>query len=1037
VRRYALRDLVRNPRRTLSTLLGIALGVALFSAVLFFIDGSGASMTARAIAPVTIDVQAVLTEPLGRPVVLVQHMEPAGRLAGGATAHVSLVVRNTGAVAANEVVVRSLPNPGLEYVRGSAQRNGSRLADVGGKSPFAYGTARIGANLGSVPAHASVRITYTVRASLPVRAALVRSTISTRVSIVPQQANAPGLVSLTALRSRISHVPGVSLADPLAFASLAPRALSVGRRTVNAPAVVFGFDASYAEHSRQTIIVRSGALSPNGAVLSEEAARTLGVQHPGGRLRLVLPGTAAPVWVRVSGIADLSRARALFQSRQGASLEAFLYVPNSVVVGTRFFERVVLPAYRRAAAARSAAVLKSPPTLEVDVRLERSSLHADPSHAFEQTSVIRHQIEHVAVGQSTILDNIGNVLAVAETDASLARRMFLFLGLPGLLLAAFLAAYAGTILAAAQRRETANLRLRGASIRQLTQVLAFRTVALAGVGSVLGMVAGAGAALVVLGASSLFSASTWILAQSALEAALAGIVTTGLALYIPGRRALTRNVSGERRELAIARRPFWRRAYLDIAAAVVAAVAAVIAFRSGAFDTPIASVSNGVGVQLSASLVFLPLGVWAAGTLLSIRTAEALARRIPVARSSGFGPLVRGVLGRSLVRRPGALAAGVLGVSLVTAFGIGLAFFASTYDAAKRADARFTVGSDIRVTASPVSARGHELAFASRLHVAGVASVTPVVARLENAFLRSIANSDVKDLAAIDVRSFAATAPVSDAFFPGSTAAHSLSRLTARRDGILIDPESASVLKVGVGDRIDVVLARGTKYQVLRKMTIVGLFDRLPGFPEGLQAIVNLSYYVQATGSRRIDFFLARTQDSSDAGLAKAVAALRSGPGTANRLSIDTTHTTLNREQSSLTALNVRGLVDLDLFFSFLTSASVIAIFVFGLLLQRRREYVTLRAQGLPARTLQALVLGETAFAAFVGLAVGTVVGTGMGLLLVGVLKPLFILAPAVTVPVTRGTLLFALVAGATLAASAGALAILGRLSPAEVLREQ
>ncbi len=1038
MRRYALRDLLRNPRRTLATLLGIVLGVGLFSGVLFFVDGSGASMTARAIAPVTIDVQAVLSSPLGRPVELSQSVEPRRRLRPGERTRVTLVLRNTGAVAASEVVVRSVPSPRLGYVRGSARRDGARLPDVAGVSPFALGPAQIGFNLGELLPRSTVRFSYALRARRAGRPDGVRSTVSTREAVLPRPANAPGLASLTTLRRRIAGVPGVSYADGLAFVAVPPGALHARRRTIDAPAEVFGFDAAYARHHRRTIRIAQGSLRPDAAVLSAEAARALGITGPRGTVRLVLPGRAAPLSLPVGGIADLSRARALFQSRQGGSLEAFLYVPISIVVGRRLFERVVLPAFRRAAAVRGAAlVVKSPPTLEVDARLERGSLHADPGSAFGQTTVITRRIEKVAVGQTTILDNISNALAVARADARLAQRMFLFLGLPGLLLAAFLAAYAGTILAAAQRREQANLRLRGAGERQLAQILGYRTAAFAGAGSLLGMVAGALAALVVLGASSLFAASTWTLARSALEAAAAGLVTTGLALYVPGRRALARDVSGERRELEITRRPLWRRAYLDVAAAVAVAAAAVVAFRSGTFESTPASVSTGRAVRLPAGLLLFPLGAWAAGAVVSIRLAELLARRLPIGSAARFGPLVRGILGRSLVRRPRGLAAGVLGVALVTAFGVGLAFFASTYDAAKQADARFTVGSDIRVTPSPLSRRAHGRAYASRLRVAGVADVTPVVARLQNAFIRSRANSDVKDLAAIDARSFAATAPLLDSFFHGSTAAQALAHLAARPDGILIDPDSADVLKVGPGDRVDVVLARGTKHQVLRRMTVVGLFTRLPGFPEGLQAVANISYYMKQTGLNRVDFFLAHTTNPSSSGLRTAVAALQAGPGTADRLSVDTTRTTLNREQSSLTALNVRGLVDLDLFFTFLTSAAVIAIFVFGLLLQRRREYVTLRAQGMDARSLQGLVFGETGFVGAIGVVAGAAAGTAMGLLLVEVLKPLFILAPAVSVPWTRGAALLAVVVAATLVATAGALVMLRRLSPSEVLREQ
>ena len=96
----------------------------------------------------------------------------------------------------------------------------------------------------------------------------------------------------------------------------------------------------------------------------------------------------------------------------------------------------------------------------------------------------------------------------------------------------------------------------------------------------------------------------------------------------------------------------------------------------------------------------------------------------------------------------------------------------------------------------------------------------------------------------------------------------------------------------------------------------------------------------------------------------RAVAALRSGPGEADPIDIESTETALDKDQSSLTALNVQGLVDLDSLFTLLMSAAAIAIFVFGLMLQRRREYVTLLAQGMQGRELQALVLGEAALVA-------------------------------------------------------------------------
>ena len=77
---YAWRELVRNPRRTLAAMAGVALGVGLFSAVLFFIDGSGATMTARAVAPLALDMQRVLTAPLGSGLRLEEHLGATGSI---------------------------------------------------------------------------------------------------------------------------------------------------------------------------------------------------------------------------------------------------------------------------------------------------------------------------------------------------------------------------------------------------------------------------------------------------------------------------------------------------------------------------------------------------------------------------------------------------------------------------------------------------------------------------------------------------------------------------------------------------------------------------------------------------------------------------------------------------------------------------------------------------------------------------------------------------------------------------------------------
>jgi len=1032
---YVRRELWRNPRRTFATLAGVTLGVGLFSGVLFFVDGSGASMTKRAIAPLAIDMQRVLTSPFAGALTLGERVTPRGPLRAGQAATVLLTVRNTGAVPANEVVVNDLPPSPLAYVKGTALLDGKPLDDSEG-FPLSQGPAGIGLNIGTVPPGKTVRLTYRARAPKTIASTgdlRPRGTISSREILVPEPANVAPPLTLDQLAARVARVPGVASADRLSFVDVPAGSLRSRGRTVRGSLRIFGFDGRYQEHYPSIRIV-SGALRPGAGVLSAEAARALGV-GPGGRVAIGVPGRG-PLVLPVSGVTDLSRANPLFYSRRSGKLEDFLYVPHSVVIDPDTFRRVIVPAFR-AESARRGSLVKTLPLLELDVLVERSKLRSDPGSALSQTTAIARDVNRIAPRQDYLIDNISNTLQVARDDASVAKRMFVFLGLPGALLAAFLAAYAGSVLAGAQRREQANLRLRGANRRHLLRMLVYRTVALAGIGSLIGAVLGFLSVLAILGSSAFLEASATQLLVSGLIAIAVGMGVTALALYIPGHRSLQHEIGQERGELALGPAPAWRRFGLDFVLLAAVGIGMTVAFQTGAFDSPPGSVYSGQAVSLPSYLLLAPIAVWVGGMLLAVRCFQGAASRMPVPRPPRFGPPIRGTLARTVRRRSWALGGGVLAVGLVVAFGTSLAFFTATFDSAKAADSRFTVGSDLRVTPSVLSTRPHPASFASELRVKGVSGVTPVVYKLENAVINSRFDEDRADLAAIDPATFARVAALSNAFVVDDTAAGLLAKLRKDPHGALIDVTAADNLKIEKGERIQVLFARGTKQQKLVTLRVLGFFERLPGFPQGVNVVADLGYYRAATGLKNADFFLVRTAGHDHAGLTRAIEAIRAGPGASDRLTIDSTASTLDKDQSSLTALNVHGLLDLDSFYTLLMAAAGIAIFVFGMMLQRRREYVTLRAQGMQTWEIRALVLGESFLVSLCGLVAGILVGIGMGFLLVHVLRPLFILDPGVTVSAGDLATLAGLAIGATLVSALVATDLLRRLRPTELLREE
>ena len=60
---YAWRLVIRNPRRSVTVLFGLALAVGLFAGILFFVDVTARQMTETAIAPVKLDLVAHATTP--------------------------------------------------------------------------------------------------------------------------------------------------------------------------------------------------------------------------------------------------------------------------------------------------------------------------------------------------------------------------------------------------------------------------------------------------------------------------------------------------------------------------------------------------------------------------------------------------------------------------------------------------------------------------------------------------------------------------------------------------------------------------------------------------------------------------------------------------------------------------------------------------------------------------------------------------------------------------------------------------------------
>lgn len=1020
---YALRDLVRNPRRTLASLTGVALAVALFSSITFFVDSSASRMTERAIAPVAIDMQAGLTAPLASPLGLSESLAGGPSLAAGQTVTVSLAALNSSTRPMSGILIRDQVPQQLAYVAGTTLVDGRPVADIGGETPLSSGL-----RIPDLAPGGRTSVSYQARAVAAVASAqalALQGTIRSREEPAPAVANSPPSLSLGQLATQVTKLPGVTRADPLGSLDLAAGSLRSGPSVVAHPLRVFAFDPLYLQHYPM-VRLTAGGYGPGQVLLSAEAARALSAAA-GTTVALTVPGRALPLSLQVGGIADFSNADALFASRSPDNQGEFVQVPNVLVVPTSVLETEILPALRVDAASAS-PVLKTPPALELDLHIDRGRLATDPTLAAVTTMGLKRSIERLAPGQVSVIDNLSDALGAATADTILAKILFVFLGLPGVLLAAYLSRYAGGLLAQAQRREQATLRARGAQPRHLLRGLAYASVSVAVVGSALGLLLGLLTVALVLGVQPLATASPQSFALSAGLSALAGLATTALALYLPGRRSLARETGEERRELEVSAPPQWLRLRLDIGFLAAAALVWIITQLSGGFKP---TTAEGQSVSLSFYTLLSPLLGWVGATLLAVRLLLLAGARLGRRRRTRFGRLTPGTLGRSLARRSGALASGVIAVALAVAFGSSLSLFVATYDAEKQADARFVTGSDLRVTPSALNAQ--TAAFGSQLQVAGVSGVTPV-AQTSNALV----GTDKRAMVAVDATSFRRVATLPDSFFVNLSAASAMAALQKDPAAVLLSTEMARTFNVQPGDQVRMQLTDAAGKQIPVTFHAAGLFRNFAGFPQGIDLVANLAYYQTATGSNQVGMFFVRTADPSPAAVTRVADLVKAGPGRSTPLLVETTATAFNRDSSTLSALNLRGLGGIEMIYTVLMSGAGIAIFVFGLLLQRRKEYVTMRALGIGMGQLRSLVLGEATVVAVLGMFAGGAVGVAMALMFVQILAPLFTIPPAsLTVPAGELGLLVTLVLGGMGLSVMLAARSLRRINPVELLREE
>ncbi|MGY2895853.1 FtsX-like permease family protein [Deinococcus sp. UYEF24] len=738
----------------------------------------------------------------------------------------------------------------------------------------------------------------------------------------------------------------------------------------------------------------------SGALLSQQTAANLHARV-GDRITVARIGLPA-VQVRVDGIVDLPAADSLFQAVGAPKGIAPQAPPDNVLL---------LPRAQWQALFGPQQVLR-PDTVREQLHVKlAASLPGDPGAAYLSVTHLANNVEVRAAGSAAVGDNLAASLNGAREDALYARTLFLFLGLPGVLLAAALTVSVAAASGGQRRQETALLRLRGATPRTVARLALAESLLVGGLGVLLGC------GLAVLAAGPLLGGGVtpvWL-----GVAALSGMLLAAMATLLPGLQGGT--VTAARRTVGRGTTPLWQQLYLDL---LLLLIAGLSFWRSAASGYQLVLAPEGVAqasVQYEAFLA--PLALWLGSGLLAMRLLGLLLRQEPLRRVlRPVGPLAL-VVAAALSRQRGLLARGALLVSLSVAFAVSTAVFNATYNDQARTDAYLTNGSDVNVSGSTAAPAGDRLP--ALLKLPGVTAGQALMHRF------AYVGGDLQDIFGVDAAGIAGVTRLSNSYFTSLTARQAMARLQSRPDALFVSQETVNDYQLRLGDPVRLRLQKPDHQYHVVSFTFVGVVREFPTAPKDSFLIANVGYLASQTGIPARE--VALLQASGDAvGVATQARTL-----TADLAGVQVTDLAAVRARvaSSLTAVNVAGLARLELGFAVLLLATATGLVLALGLAERRKQFTVLSALGATGRQLGNFLNAEAGIVAGLGSVFGAVIGLAVSGALVKILQGVFDPPPDLLVLpwVYLGVLLIAAL-GSTLVAVGTARRASGR-QVSEVLR--
>ncbi len=774
--------------------------------------------------------------------------------------------------------------------------------------------------------------------------------------------------SLSNASSTVAATRGVTAALPVGYADTSGlSSRNVGTVQTTGPGTVLGMPTGYATTFPGEIRPLVGATT--GVLLAQQTAANLGASV-GSTVTIARPGQPKTT-VTVDGVVDLPAADSLFQSIGIAPGSAPTAPPDNVVL---------LPAAMWHGMFANAA----PGTASMQIHVQLAhDLPTDPGAAFADVLGRAKNLEAALAGGGLVGNNLAAQLDGARTDAIYAQMLFLFLGLPGVIIAALLAGVIASSGRERRRREQALLRVRGASPTRIVRLAWAEAILVAVAGMLVGLIAAAIVGRIAFGTSD-FGATTGQALAWVGASVVFGLALSAATIVVPAWRDV-RMLSVHDTQASVStglgRRPLWALAYVDVICLALGGLIYWQAVRSG-YQVVLAP--EGVPtISVSYFTLLAPLLFWIGTALLMWRVGTRLLRRACGWLRVATRPLAHrlaGVVAASMSRQRRGLSRGLVLMGLTASFAISVAIFDTTYAAQSRVDAQLSNGAD--VTVSTPAASGLPAGITEAVaKLPGVAAVRPMQHRF------AYVGNDLQDLYGVDPATIGQATSMSDAFFANGNAAQTLQTLGSTPSGVLVSEETVHDFQLQLGDTVNLRLqfASDHAYHPV-PFTYVGVAREFPTAPHDSFLVANADYVSISTRSPASQVLLIRTNVSPPTVAAEVQQLL----GPASGANVKDIVTQQQITLSGLTAIDLAGLTKLELVFALLLAAGASGLVLALGMAERRRTFAIASALGARSRQLGGFVWSEAAFVAIGGLALGALSGWWIAQVIVKILTGVF-----------------------------------------------